>query len=65
MNRCMCGGNLADVITPGQFGDVIDSGLGDVGVSVGVSQGGVSVGGNASLLWLGIAGVIGYLYWKR
>ena len=68
MNRCICGGggNLADVITPGQFADVIDSGgLGDVGVSVSLGQGGASASGSASLLWLAVAGLVGWLYCKR
>lgn len=58
-------GGLNDVITPGLADVITGDGLGDVGISVGVNQGGVTASGSASLLWLGIAGLVGWLYWKR
>ena len=56
--------NFSDVTTT-EMGDVIDGGLGDVGASVSLGTNGASVSGNVSLAWLALAGLLGWLYYKR
>lgn len=56
--------NFSDVVST-EMGDVIDGGLGDVGASVSLGTNGASVSGNVSLAWLALAGLLGWLYYKR